>query len=373
MGTSTANGERGERPHRAAATATTTCTPRALRSSRVTSGGATPPSGRTPRPSSTVFVAAPPDRQCVGPEEGAAARDEQHEVDGRPTTRQGRSGTTAAASSDRPRRRRSPTRDPHEVAARPAAVGCAIASSSVLVRRSASGLATAADLGQPGGQRRRRRTRDRPGARRPRPCARQRSGSSSSAAERGGHGDRVAGSADDQTGLAVDHRLGGAAAVARDLRDAAGGRLEEHDAEALLLEAAPTGCGTAWRTRRRSRRARAGRRRAPGRGSGPAPRRRRPAARAGRGRGRCRRWRRPGRVASGASRAAASMRTSKPLRGTSRLSRPRARRRRAARSGARAWPAARRRAGRNRSVSTPGGTTVTGSGRPAARSASAAG
>ena len=39
-------------------------------------------------------------------------------------------------------------------------------------------------------------------------------------------------------GLAVDHRLGGAPAVAGDLGHAAGRGLEEHDAEALLLEAA---------------------------------------------------------------------------------------------------------------------------------------
>ena len=43
----------------------------------------------------------------------------------------------------------------------------------------------------------------------------------------------------DESGLAVDDRLGGAAAVPRDLRHAARGRLEEDDAEALLLEPAP--------------------------------------------------------------------------------------------------------------------------------------
>src|SRR5205085_455873 len=45
--------------------------------------------------------------------------------------------------------------------------------------------------------------------------------------------------ADDEAGLTVDHRLAGPAAVARHLRHAARGRLEEHDAEPLLLEAAP--------------------------------------------------------------------------------------------------------------------------------------
>src|SRR5439155_4311650 len=57
-----------------------------------------------------------------------------------------------------------------------------------------------------------------------------------------GRGDRgaVVGTANYEPGLAVDHRLAGPAAVARHLRHAARRRLEEHDAEALLLEAAPS-------------------------------------------------------------------------------------------------------------------------------------
>ena len=48
-------------------------------------------------------------------------------------------------------------------------------------------------------------------------------------------------------------------------RPAAGGRLQEHHAEPLDVQAAPGGCGTAWRRRRRPRSARAAR---PG-GTGP--------------------------------------------------------------------------------------------------------
>ena len=49
------------------------------------------------------------------------------------------------------------------------------------------------------------------------------------------------GSRQHEAGLAVDHRLGGAAAVARHRRDPGGGGLEEHDPEPLLLQAAPAG------------------------------------------------------------------------------------------------------------------------------------
>ena len=44
----------------------------------------------------------------------------------------------------------------------------------------------------------------------------------------------------DSAGDPVDDRFVGAAAVPRDLRHCARGRLEEHDAEPLLLETGPT-------------------------------------------------------------------------------------------------------------------------------------
>ena len=67
----------------------------------------------------------------------------------------------------------------------------------------------------------------------------RRAGSASSSSSGRGDGVDVVRMVDHEPGLAVHHRLGRAAAVARDLRDAGGGRLEEHDAEALLLEARP--------------------------------------------------------------------------------------------------------------------------------------
>ena len=50
----------------------------------------------------------------------------------------------------------------------------------------------------------------------------------------------IGGRIDDETGHARLDRFGRAAAGARELRDARGGRLDEHDAEAFLLEPAPT-------------------------------------------------------------------------------------------------------------------------------------
>ena len=64
-------------------------------------------------------------------------------------------------------------------------------------------------------------------------------GSSSSRASASATAARVIRPPHHEAGLAVDHRLGGAAAVARDLGHAGGGRLEEHDAEALLLQPTP--------------------------------------------------------------------------------------------------------------------------------------
>ena len=57
----------------------------------------------------------------------------------------------------------------------------------------------------------------------------------------------------------------------RDLGHAARGGLEEHDAEALLLEAGPAVAARHGEHVARTRTARAGRRRAPGRGTAPAP------------------------------------------------------------------------------------------------------
>ena len=166
---------------------------------------------------------------------------------------------------------------------------------------------------------------------------------------------------DHEAGLAVDDRLGRAAAVTGDRRDARGGRLEEHDPESLLLEAAPA--GPAAQGEHVGAGVQAGR---SGDGTRPSSRTGAPVlwmSRSRRGRSRpvpamatvscgCR----PDR----ARRAAASMSVSMPLRGTSRLTlstrgpppgRPR-----------RARVLARSIAGQgtNRVVSTPGGIWAIG-------------
>ena len=84
----------------------------------------------------------------------------------------------------------------------------------------------------------RSRTARRPGSGPPHPSWPGRSASASNRSQ--GAGDRVdVGGVDHVPGLAVHHRLGGSAAVAGHLGHACGSRLEEDDAEALLLEAAP--------------------------------------------------------------------------------------------------------------------------------------
>ena len=164
-------------------------------------------------------------------------------------------------------------------------------------------------------------------------------------------------------GHAVDDGLGGAARVAGDLRHAARRRLDEHDAEALLLEPAPPVAA------QHREHVGAAVQRAAGRRCGTRPRKRTGASSsvgqrgaAGARRGRRRRSPAPGRGGAGAASAAARMATSKPLRGTSRRiaddqlgvgRQAEVRRARPDRSSSSS--------GRKRSVSTPGGTTVIGS------------
>ena len=129
----------------------------------------------------------------------------------------------------------------------------------------------------------------------------------------------LGGTAHEHPGDPVLHRLAGTARGAGHLGDPGGGGLEEDDPEALLLEPEPTGSGTAWRRRRRPRPAGAGPRRTRRRAGGPARPTRPPGRPAARRPGPDRRWPPSGRGTGGASRAAASIRTSMPLRGTRRL------------------------------------------------------
>ena len=123
---------------------------------------------------------------------------------------------------------------------------------------------------------------------------------------------------DHESGLPVDHRLVGSAAAPRDRRDRTRGRFEEDDAEPFGLEPAP-----ALATHHREHvaaavHARSARRPRPARGTGPVvePEPVRAPFEAARGRGR-----RPRRRAARRGRVARPRRstTSKPLRGTSRL------------------------------------------------------
>ena len=165
---------------------------------------------------------------------------------------------------------------------------------------------------------RRRRTRRRHAPRDAVAISARFAGSSSRASNASATACRIVGPVDDEPGDAVVDRLGSAARLAGDLRHPARRGLDEHDAEALLLQPAPPGAAghgehVAAPVQRRA-----------GRSLATRPRKRTGALRSAARRRRRRSSRPPPEIAStrsgrrGASRATASMATSKPLRGTSR-------------------------------------------------------